>query len=125
CVSRGKTLKFISKSLSFICKWGEKIVMITSSGSGATITYADKIVNQGINDLRNAIQALESSFAKNIEGDNKLEMVEGFNEIKQQYDELFAQYEALFLRNVESTKKSTDKLIETDKTVASDIRLLT
>ena len=99
--------------------------MITSSGSGNTIKYEDKIVNQGINDLRNAIQALESSFAKNIEGDNKLEMVEAFNEIKQQYDELFAQYEALFLRNVESTKKSTDKLIETDKTVASDIRLLT
>jgi len=47
--------------------------MITSSGSGNTIKHEDKIVNQEINDLRNAIQELECSFAKNIEGDNKLE----------------------------------------------------
>lgn len=98
--------------------------MITR-GSGSGIKLEILRVNQGISELRSSIQAMETTFSKLIEGDSKLEMVEDFNQIKQQYDELLTQYEALFLRNVQSTKTSTDKLIETDQMVASDIRALT
>lgn len=82
-------------------------------------------VNHSIKELQISAQALNTTFSKTIQGDNKLEMVEAYNEIKQQYDELLTQYKALLLKNIQSTEKSTDKLVETDQVVASDIRLLT
>lgn len=45
-------------------------------------------IDDALADLRSAIEALETSFAKEIEGENKLKMVNSFNEIKQEYDEL-------------------------------------
>src|SRR5690625_7968817 len=68
-------------------------------------------VEYEIKKLQTSIQALESTFSKLVEGDSNLEMVEELNECKQKYDEILERYQALFLKNVESTKKSTDKLI--------------
>ena len=89
------------------------------------IKLEDVIINQNITELRSSAQALDTTFSKLIEGGNKLDLVETYNEIKQQYDELLSQYKALLLKNIQSTEESIDKLIETDQMVASDIRLHT
>src|SRR5699024_409000 len=86
------------------------------------IKLEDVIVNQNITELRSSAQVLDTTFSQLIEGGNKLELVETYNEIKQQYDELLTQYKALLLKNIQSTEESIDKLIETDQMVASDIR---
>jgi len=89
------------------------------------IKLEDVIINQNITELRSSAQALDTTFSKLIEGGNKLDLVETYNEIKQQYDELLSQYKALLLKNIQSTEESIDKLIETDQMVANDIRLHT
>lgn len=81
-------------------------------------------VDAGITQLRSSIQALETTFAEIIEGDNKLTMVESFNEIKQHYDKLLAQYETLFINNVQSTDDSVAEFQETERRVAGDIKLM-
>src|SRR5690625_4151771 len=78
-------------------------------------------VEYELKELQTFIQALESTFSKLVEGDSNLEMVEELNECKQKYDEILERYQALFLKNVESTKKSTDKLIGADHEVAGRI----
>jgi len=89
------------------------------------IKLEDVIINQNITELRSSAQALDTTFSKLIEGGNKLDLIETYNEIKQQYDELLSQYKALLLKNIQSTEESIDKLIETDQMVANDIRLHT
>lgn len=100
-------------------------MLVRGSSGGSGIKLDVSRVNESINELRSSIESLETTFSETIEGDNKLEMVELYNEFKQQYDNLLAQYQALFIKNVQSTQKSADELVKADQTVASDIRLLT
>lgn len=53
-----------------------------------------------------------------------MNLVESFNEIKQHYDELLAQYETLFINNVQSTDDSVAEFQETERRVAGDIKLM-
>jgi len=81
-------------------------------------------VEEEINKLETSIQALETTFASLIEGDSNLEMVEEVNECKQRYDDLLERYQALFMKNVQTTKASKDKLIEADQEVAGNFSML-
>ncbi|MBU5465355.1 YwqI/YxiC family protein [Virgibacillus sp. MSJ-26] len=81
-------------------------------------------VEQGISELRSSIQGLETTFGQDIEGDNKLEVVTLYNEIKQECDELLVQFKALFENNVQSTDDSVAEFQETERMVAGDIRLM-
>lgn len=81
-------------------------------------------VEKGIAELRASIQALETSFAKEIQGQNKLDVVNTFNEIKSEYDQLLSQFETLFINNVQSTEDAVASLQETEQRVAADIRIM-
>lgn len=96
--------------------------MFKRGGSGE-IVYDISSINQKISVLRSSIKALDPAVTTKIEGNNKLEMVESLNEIKRQYDELFAKYETIFMNNIQATETSIVKLQEMDRKVATDIRL--
>lgn len=81
-------------------------------------------IDRAFTDLHASIEALETSFAREIEGQNKLEMVSSFNEIKKEYDALLTQFRMLFLTNVQAADKSIKTLQETERKVAQNIRLL-
>lgn len=72
--------------------------------------------------LRSSIQAVEKSISNEIEGNNQLEMVDKFNEIKVRYDELFVLYESLVLQNAETTKESVSGLLAADVKVGDNIK---
>ncbi|EQB37934.1 hypothetical protein M948_05035 [Virgibacillus sp. CM-4] len=80
-------------------------------------------VENGIAELRASIQELNTSFAREIDGENQLRMLRSFNEIKREYEELLNQFEALFVANVNATEKAITKLQETEQQVANDIKL--
>lgn len=95
------------------------------SNDSSEISIDPGKVHEGINKLKSSIQALETTFSKDIGGDSKLDMVEEVNECKQKYDQILERYQTLFLRNVQSTRKSTDEMVDADQTVASKISMLT
>ena len=80
-------------------------------------------IQERIADLRSSIQALDTVFSKEIEGDNQLDMVNAMNEIKQDYENLLVQFEALFLSNVDSTIDAINTMKETDQQIAQGITL--
>lgn len=81
-------------------------------------------VNEGISQLRSSGQSLDTTFATEIDGDNKLDIITKCNEIKQQYDEVFALFATLFLNNVESTEDAVAAFEETERLIAGDIKLM-
>lgn len=77
------------------------------------------IVDDAITDMRTSIEALEASFAREIQGDNNLDMVDSFNELKIEYEELLTQYKALFLNNIQSTEESVASIRKLEQDIAS------
>ncbi|HZW68608.1 MAG TPA: YwqI/YxiC family protein [Pseudogracilibacillus sp.] len=80
-------------------------------------------IQERIADLRSSIQALDTVFSKEIEGDNQLDMVDAMNEIKQDYENLLVQFEALFVSNIDSTVDAVNTIEETDQHIAQGITL--
>ncbi|WHX26448.1 YwqI/YxiC family protein [Virgibacillus halodenitrificans] len=80
-------------------------------------------VEKGIAEMRSSIEAMDSSLSSEIDGDNKLDMVDAFNEIKLEYDELLSQFEALFLHNVQATEEAVANIRETEQKIASDMKV--
>ncbi|MYL57878.1 hypothetical protein GLW20_10195 [Virgibacillus halodenitrificans] len=80
-------------------------------------------VEKGIAEMRSSIEAMDSSLSSEVDGDNKLDMVDAFNEIKLEYDELLSQFEALFLRDVQATEEAVANIRETEQKVASDMKV--
>lgn len=79
-------------------------------------------VRQGIASLRASIEAMDTSFAQEIEGENDLDMVTAFNDIKQEYEELLERLSVLFLENMEVVDDAVENLEETDQKVADAIK---
>ncbi|GGB56374.1 hypothetical protein F3157_10205 [Virgibacillus dakarensis] len=82
----------------------------------------DKI-DKGIADLRSSVEELKTTFAKEIEGQNKLDMVTAFNEIKKDYDQLLSQFKALFLNNVQAADEAVKDFLEKEKEAAEAIEM--
>ncbi|UJW56912.1 YwqI/YxiC family protein [Salipaludibacillus agaradhaerens] len=81
-------------------------------------------VNKGIQELQSSSQNLNTSFSKEIQGGNKLEIVTQFNEIKQEYDEIIAQFTALMTKNIQSTEEAVTSIEATDEHVAHEMGLI-
>jgi len=88
------------------------------------IKLTESPVQEQISQLRSSIQALDISFSEAIEGDNQLDMVTVFNEIKADYEILLTQFEALFMSNVNTTEEAVEALKETDRHVASNFQMM-
>lgn len=91
---------------------------------GEEIRLVDSPVQEQISELRSSIQALDMSFSEAIEGDNQLDMVTVFNEIKEDYETLLTQFEALFMSNVNATEEAVEALKETDRQVANNFQMM-
>lgn len=80
-----------------------------------------KVIDEVLADLRTTIESLESSLGKEIEGENNMDIVDTFNEIKQEYEDLLIQYKSFFIRNIEVTEKSIASMKETEQWIANTI----
>lgn len=88
------------------------------------IKLSDSPVQERISELRSSIQGLDMSFSESIEGDNNLDMVTKFNEIKEDYEALLTQFEALFVSNVNATEEAVESLKETERHVADNFQMV-
>jgi len=87
------------------------------------ITIKPVKARQELDSLRSSIEALKTSFANDIEGENDLDMVTAFNEIRQEYEELLDTISTLFLENVQSADDAVGAMEETDQKIAGAIKL--
>ena len=82
----------------------------------------NRIPKEEIDKVKSTIEALEKSIAKEIEGSNNLEIVDMFNEIKTEYDDLLSLYESVVLNNVEATRDSINQYLEADSRIGQEIK---
>ncbi|WP_106496236.1 YwqI/YxiC family protein [Lentibacillus sp. Marseille-P4043] len=87
------------------------------------IKFQPDKIDKGIADLHSSAEELKTTFAKEIEGENELDMVTAFNEIKRDYDELLSQFKALFLNNVQAANEAVENFLEKEKEVAEAIEM--
>lgn len=88
------------------------------------IKLVDAPVGKALAELKSSIQAFEASFSKGGKGNNSLDVVNKLHEIKQTFEEISTNYQALLLNNSEATKQATENLKETETSVATSIQLL-
>ncbi|MGY0691929.1 YwqI/YxiC family protein [Virgibacillus sp. FSP13] len=81
-------------------------------------------IEAALADLNVAAQSLETTFSKEINGENILEMVDKVNGIKQAYEEILTSYQTLLTTNVEETRQAIESFIENEKTIASAIQFI-
>ena len=79
--------------------------------------------NRGIADMRSSATAIPTTFAEEIKGENDLDTVREYNEIKQEYDDLLTQFEKVFHQHLQAAGEAVEKYEETDQHVANAIRL--
>ena len=88
------------------------------------IKVAQTPIEQSLGNLKQSAQALEPSFAKDMKGDNVLDMVEKLNEMNHSLEEVLRLYQELLIQNEASTKQAVETIKQTDEQVASQIRVL-
>jgi uncharacterized protein YukE len=81
----------------------------------------DPAIDSGISDMRSAKGAVPTAFANTIDGDNQLDIVEEYNEIKQEMDDLLTKFERTFEQHVQATEEAIDSYRETDAQAANQI----
>ncbi|WP_078576552.1 YwqI/YxiC family protein [Salipaludibacillus agaradhaerens] len=86
------------------------------------IKINDEKVHKTIDNLKAAIQAFEISLSADVPGDNSLSMTNELAEMKQQFEELVAAYEALILKQANSTTEAVASFKEVDTQLASSLQ---
>lgn len=88
-----------------------------------SIEIDDASVRAGIGKLEKSISGLEGTLGQKLDGANKLEIVNNYNEIKESFDKILSEYAELFSENVKLTEKSVGDIQNTDRDVAMGIKL--
>lgn len=79
-------------------------------------------IEQVLQQIKGAAEALESSIPTNMDGNN-LELVVKLTEINQGIEDLLENYKTLVLQNNELTFKSVQQMLETDQQISTSIHL--
>ncbi len=81
------------------------------------------VANRGIAGMRSAASVMPTKFAKEIKGENALDAVHEYNEIKHDYEYLLTQFEKVFHEHLQAAGEAVEKYRETDQHVANGIRM--
>lgn len=81
-------------------------------------------VEDSIESLSQAIQALDSTIKNDVKGDNVLNVADKLEELNRLLQDVLKIYQELSIENVDAVRKSVDALKETEKQVALAIQLL-
>lgn len=84
------------------------------------IRYSD--VEQELSKVESAVQQVDATYPSGIGEGNVLDVVTRLNELSNDLQQVIEQYQALVLKNVESTRQSLDIMQETDHQIGSSIR---
>jgi len=88
------------------------------------IKLVDAPIEAALAELKSSIQSMETTFSKEIEGENVLDMVNKLNEMKASFEEIVTIYQALLVSNVDGTKDSIEAFQEMESSLANSIQLL-
>ena len=88
------------------------------------IKLVDGPIKQGISQLNGSIKALDSSFYSFQKGGNILDMVDSLLEINQSFEDALITYREVMVKHIGLTEEAIVSLQETEKLVASGIRLI-
>ncbi|MEW9677685.1 YwqI/YxiC family protein [Lentibacillus sp. L22] len=86
------------------------------------IKVAPFSIESALAELQAAGESLETTFAKEINGANILDMVEKINEMKQTYEEILTSYKMLLKNNADETGVAIDSFVENEKVIADAIQ---
>ncbi|WP_026909127.1 YwqI/YxiC family protein [Paucisalibacillus globulus] len=88
------------------------------------IKLVDGPIKQGISQLNGSTRALVTSFYSFQKGDNTLDMVDSLLEINQSFEDVLITYREIMVKHAGMTEEAIVSLQETEKLVASGIRLI-
>jgi hypothetical protein len=81
------------------------------------------VANRGLADMRSAASVMPTKIAKEIKGENDLDAVREYNEIKQEYEAILTQFEKVFHKHLLAAGEAVEKYRDTDQHVANAIRM--
>jgi len=88
------------------------------------IKLVDAPIEAALAELKSSIQLMDTTFSKEIEGENVQDMVNKLNEMKASFEEIVTMYQALLVSNVDGTKDSIEAFKEMESSLANAIQLL-
>ena len=88
------------------------------------IKLVDAPIEAALAELKSSIQLMDTTFSKEIEGENVQDMVNKLNEMKASFEEIVTMYQALLVSNVDGTKDSIEAFKEMESSLANSIQLL-
>lgn len=78
---------------------------------------------KGIQEMSDALQALQKQLGETMEGNKDIRMSDVYNEIKQEYENLLVQFITLFQDNIVATETAVQELVELDQALGDNIAL--
>ncbi|MCM3225711.1 YwqI/YxiC family protein [Terribacillus saccharophilus] len=78
---------------------------------------------KGIQEMSNALQALQKQIGETMDGNKDIRMSDAYNEIKQEYENLLGQFITLFQDNIAATETAVQELVELDQALGDNIAL--
>ncbi|MBT2217466.1 DUF5344 family protein [Virgibacillus dakarensis] len=91
---------------------------------GEEIKVVPFSIKSALAELQAAGESLETAFAKEINGENVLEMVDKINEMKQTYEAILTSYKTLLKNNADETGVAIDSFVENEKVIADAIQFI-
>lgn len=91
---------------------------------GEEIKVVQDPIEAALANMQSSIQSMETAFSTDITGENKLEMVDKLNEIRQDCEAILTAYQTLITSNVEATRQSVESFVENEEAIASAIQPL-
>ncbi|WP_156185303.1 YwqI/YxiC family protein [Rossellomorea marisflavi] len=90
-------------------------------GTEIKIQYEE--AEAALSKLRQSVDSWDTSFPKEIGGENNLEVINKLNELNAQCQKMLETYQELLLDNQETSKKSVEDMEDTDQSLHSMISM--
>ncbi len=101
----------------------ERLDIERTDHMGTEIKIQYEEAEAALSKLRQSVDSWDTSFPKEIGGENNLEVINKLNELNAQCQKMLETYQELLMDNQETSKQSVEDMEETDQTLHSMISM--
>lgn len=101
----------------------ERLDIERTDHMGTEIKIQYEEAEAALSKLRQSVDSWDTSFPKEIGGENNLEVINKLNELNAQCKKMLETYQELLMDNQETSKQSVEDMEETDQTLHSMISM--